>query len=87
MDQLFRRILIVRTDRIGDVILTLPMARAIKRHSPSVHVAFLIQRYTSEIVEGDSAVDQVVYYDDGERNLPFFTLAGGLRRDRRSQLL
>ena len=57
------------------------MARALKRHSPSVHVAFLIQRYTSEIVEGDPGVDQVVYYDDGERNLPFFRLAAGLRRE------
>ncbi len=58
------------------------MARALKRHSPPVHIAFLIQRYTSEIVEGDPGVDQVVYYDDGDRNIPFFKLASTLRRER-----
>lgn len=82
MDQKIRRILIVRTDRIGDVILTLPMARVLKKHSPSVQIAFLIQRYTSEIVEGDPCVDRVLYYDDGEANLPFFQLVAALRTER-----
>jgi ADP-heptose:LPS heptosyltransferase len=77
-----RRILIVRTDRIGDVILTLPMARALKKHSPSVRVAFLIQRYTSEIVEGDPDVDRAIYLDQGGRNVSFFRLASALRSER-----
>jgi lipopolysaccharide heptosyltransferase II len=82
LDQNFRRILIVRTDRIGDVILTLPMARVLKNHSPSVQIAFLIQRYTSEIIESNPDVDQVIYYDNGERTLPFFRLVAALRRER-----
>ena len=81
LDQNFRRILIVRTDRIGDVILTLPMARVLKKNSPSVRIAFLIQRYTSEIVESDPGVDQVMYYDDGRHSLPFFRLVAAIRRE------
>ena len=82
MDSNIRRILIVRTDRIGDVILTLPMARALKKNSPSARIALLIQRYTSEIVESDPAVDQIIHYDDGKRSLAFFDLVTMLRRER-----
>jgi ADP-heptose:LPS heptosyltransferase len=63
----YRRFLIVRTDRIGDVILTLPMARALKRCRPGAHVAMLIQSYTSELVEADPGVDEVISLD---RNPP-----------------
>jgi lipopolysaccharide heptosyltransferase II len=82
LDSNIRRILIVRTDRIGDVILTLPMARALKKNSPSVRISLLIQRYTSEIVESDPAVDQIIHYDDGNRGLPFLDLVTSLRRER-----
>ena len=39
----------------------------------------LIQRYTSEIVNGNRAVDHVLFYDDGHRPLPFFHLIASLR--------
>src|SRR5713101_6106048 len=58
------------------------MARVLKKHSPSLRIAFLIQRYTSEIVESDPCVDQVLFYDDGERTLPFLRLAAALRAER-----
>ena len=75
----FQRILIVRTDRIGDVILTLPMAEALKRRFPAVHIGMLIQRYTAEIVEASRAVDETLFYDDGKRPVPFFHLIASLR--------
>jgi len=78
----FQRILIVRTDRIGDVILTLPMAEALKRRFPTSHIGMLIQRYTAEIVEGNRAVDQTLFYDDGKRPIPFFHLIASLRTQR-----
>jgi heptosyltransferase-3 len=53
------KILIVRTDRLGDVILTLPMARALKRASLECHISFLIRSYTQPIVERSPDVDEV----------------------------
>jgi heptosyltransferase-3 len=64
LNQEYRRFLIVRTDRIGDVILTLPMARALKRCRPDAHVAFLIRPYTAELAAADRNVDQVITLDD-----------------------
>ncbi len=79
--QEFRRILIVRTDRIGDVILTLPMARVLKRHFPAAHIAMLLRRYTAGLVEDNRDINQILFYDDGQRLLPFFRLVTMLRSE------
>jgi heptosyltransferase III len=54
------KILIVRTDRLGDVILTLPMARVLKQVFPKNHVSFLVRSYTQPIVERSQHVDEVL---------------------------
>ncbi len=51
---------IFRTDRIGDVVLTLPMAEAIKRHDPAAHVVFCVQTYTAELVALSPHVDEIL---------------------------
>lgn len=42
--------LLSRTDRIGDLLLTLPMARFIQAHLPEIEVRFLVSRYTAPIL-------------------------------------
>ncbi len=76
------RILIVRTDRIGDVILTLPMAKVLKREFPAAHITMLIQQYTSQLVEDNRDVDKVLFYDRGDHPIPFFQLVHMLRREK-----
>src|SRR3972149_8448393 len=65
LNQEYRRFLIVRTDRIGDVILTLPMARALKLRRPDAHVAVLIRSYTAELARADRNVDEIIALDGG----------------------
>jgi len=79
LEHQYRRILIVRTDRIGDVVLTLPVAKVLRENSPQAHIAMLIRRYTTKLVEGNRCVNQILYYDNGEQPVPFFTLASMLR--------
>lgn len=55
-----KKILIVRTDRIGDIILTLPMATVIKKHLPNVKVSFLIRNYTKALIEHHPDVDEII---------------------------
>jgi ADP-heptose:LPS heptosyltransferase len=45
-----RKVLISRTDSIGDVILTLPMAGLLKKHMPDAEVFFLGRNYTLPIL-------------------------------------
>ncbi len=77
-----RRILIVRTDRIGDVILTLPMAQVLRRRFPDATIGMLVQKYTAEVVEGNTAVDHIFHYDDGMRPYPFLRMVSRLRAAR-----
>lgn len=56
----YKNILIVRTDKIGDVVLTLPLAELIKRHYPESKVTFLVKNYTKNIVALNKYVDEIL---------------------------
>jgi heptosyltransferase-3 len=59
-----QRILISRTDSIGDVMLTLPMCFYIKSTFPEATVLFLGKSYTKDIIEKCPYVDQFINSDD-----------------------
>ncbi len=61
------RIIISRTDGIGDVILTLPMLGIIKSQIPNAHLIFLNRSYTTAIVAQCEHVDEIVNWDDFEK--------------------
>jgi lipopolysaccharide heptosyltransferase III len=77
--QKFHRFLIVRTDRIGDVILTLPMASVIRKNIPHAFITMLIQKYTKELVESDRNVNEIISYDQEGTGAPFFDLIENIR--------
>ncbi len=54
------RILISRTDDLGDVILTLPLAVAIKKRLPEVELTFLVRPYISHLVERIPEIDKTL---------------------------
>src|SRR4051812_30226593 len=56
------------------------MVKVLRSRFPDAHIAMLIRRYTSELVEDVPEIDQIIYYDDGKKLIPFFTLAGLLRQ-------
>lgn len=58
------RILIIRTDSIGDVMLTLPMCGWIKRHLPASVIHFLGRTYTEPIIQHCSHVDAFINADE-----------------------
>ena len=58
------RILICRTDNIGDVVLTLPLAATLKQQLPGVKVDFLVRAYAAPVVRQCRFVDQVLSVDD-----------------------
>lgn len=58
------RILLSRTDGIGDVVLTLPMAGVIKRYIPGSEVFFLGKSYTEPIIRMCEDVDDFLDWDE-----------------------
>jgi lipopolysaccharide heptosyltransferase II len=76
------RILIVRTDRIGDVILTLPMISALHSSFPSASLAILLRSYTEDLAEGQEGLSSVITEDVQEKKKSFFSLLAELRTER-----
>lgn len=59
-----KRLIISRTDSIGDVILTLPMAGIIKEKYPDCKIYFLGKTYTKSIIELSQHVDEFLNWDE-----------------------
>ena len=53
-------IIISRTDNIGDVILTLPLAGYLKRYFPTTHISFIAQAYLRNILANCQFVDRSI---------------------------
>lgn len=62
----FKNILINRTDAIGDVILTLPMAKVLKDNFPAAKVHFLGKNYTKDVIGCYQYVDNFINYSELE---------------------
>lgn len=60
MNQL--RILVVRTDRLGDVILSTPVFEVIKQQFPNTHITAMVREPIASIIQGLPAVDEVMIY-------------------------
>ena len=58
------KVIISRTDSIGDVLLTLPICAALKRDFPHLKIVFLASNYTIPVVQHCSAVDEIVNATD-----------------------
>lgn len=80
-----RRILLIRTDRIGDVLLSTPAIKAVRDAYPNAYIAMMVSPYAEDIVDGNPYLDEVILYDkDGGHKSIFATLkfAVGLRKKR-----
>jgi ADP-heptose:LPS heptosyltransferase len=58
-------ILIVRTDRLGDVLLTTPVSTALRARFPRAQVSWLVRPYTAPLLEHNPDVDRV-FLDQGQ---------------------
>lgn len=64
-----KRIIISRTDSIGDVMLTLPICAWIKENFEGTHILFLGSGYTKPVVDCFEAIDEFIDWRDFE-NVP-----------------
>jgi heptosyltransferase-3 len=79
------KILVVRTDRIGDVILSTPVLEAIKSSYPKSHITMMISPYTKDVVKNNPRVDDVIIddYENIHRGMGgFFRLIKKVRGER-----
>ncbi|MCH7965250.1 MAG: glycosyltransferase family 9 protein [Bacteroidetes bacterium] len=74
------RLLITRIDRIGDVVLSTPIPREVKRKYPKSFVAVLVRDYTKDIYENNPYVDEIIVYNKDENDFSFWQMMKRLRK-------
>ncbi|MEZ5198599.1 MAG: glycosyltransferase family 9 protein [Bacteroidales bacterium] len=65
-----KRIILSRTDSIGDVILTLPLAGILKKKMPEAEIYFLGRTYTRDVVETSKNVDYFIDWNEISKLTP-----------------
>lgn len=59
----YRRILVTRTDRLGDVLLSTPLIKNLRDAIPNVYIAMMVQAPLRQVVEGNPYLDEVIVID------------------------
>lgn len=61
-----KKIIVSRTDNLGDVILTLPLITQIKKSFPQASVTFLVKKYVYDLIKEYPGIDEFLFIDDFE---------------------
>jgi len=70
-------ILLIRADRVGDMILTAPVFEPLRARYPNAHITCMASSLSSQLIEGNPYIDSVVIYDP-----PWFDRKKGQKRFR-----
>lgn len=70
-----RKILVVRLSSIGDIILTTPLLRSLKKAFPNAGITFIIKKQYSELLKDSPYIDELITFDQNQGK-------AGLRRIR-----
>ena len=72
------RFLLIRTDKIGDLLLTTPAIQVLKTRYPNSFIAFLCGSYAAAVLENNPWVDLIIKYDD--KNSSFFETVSKIKK-------
>ena len=62
------RILVIRTDRIGDVVLATPLIRGLRRRFPEAYIAAMVRPYTKDLLLHNPHLDDILVDDPEEEH-------------------
>lgn len=66
--KLFKRILIVKQhDQLGDLLITTPAIRAVRKKFPNAYIAVVVREYTAPMIWENPYVDDIFMYYDNVR--------------------
>jgi heptosyltransferase-3 len=64
------KILVIKLRHIGDVLLTVPVFRALRERFPQAHIAALVNSGTEQVLAGNPLLDEIIIYDRTMKKLP-----------------
>ena len=57
------RILLIRLSSLGDVVLTSPAIRAVRRHFPQAYIAMLVGKQSADVVSENPHLNEIITYN------------------------
>jgi heptosyltransferase-1 len=61
-----KRVLIVRTSAIGDIVFASPLADAVRRSYPNAYIAWLVEPGIDKLLRDDPGIDEVIVWPKSE---------------------
>ena len=77
----FRKVLLIRLRRIGDIILTTPAVKALRTALPRAELVYVVEEPYRKLVEGNPDIDRVVAVPKGQSRREFLALVRAIRKD------
>lgn len=65
-----QKILVIRRDNIGDLVLTTPALTALRTHFPEARIDVLVNDYNAPVLAGNPDIDRVWAYRKGKHRAP-----------------
>ncbi|MDD5618113.1 MAG: glycosyltransferase family 9 protein, partial [Candidatus Omnitrophica bacterium] len=79
----YRRILVTRTDRLGDVLLSTPVIKNLRDNFPNAYIAMMVCSSLGDLVKGNPYLDEVILFDKRGKHggiVNSFRFAGELKK-------
>ncbi len=58
-----RRILVIQTAFLGDIVLTIPLLKALKKYKPDIELFFLTTPVGKSLLDDQHIIDKIIVYD------------------------
>ena len=81
----YKRVLLSRTDRMGDLILTTPVIEVVREYSPDAYVCFLANSKLTPIIKDNPYIDDVIGLDKEREHRGIFGFLKLLRKIRKQK--
>lgn len=66
-----KKILVIKLRHIGDVLLTVPVFRALKETFPNARISALVNKGTEDVLTGNPIIEEIITFDRGIKKAPF----------------
>jgi len=64
-----KKILVIKLRHIGDVLLSVPVFRALRENFPEAHIAALVNSGTEEVLEASPFINEIIAFDRGIKKM------------------
>jgi len=59
-----KKILFIRSGAIGDIIMTTPLLKSLRKHYPQAEITYLVGNWSKKIIEGNKNIDRIISFSD-----------------------